>query len=31
MDLLHAGVTSPPKQGVLGFFRPEKSDDFGRV
>jgi hypothetical protein len=26
------GFTSPPKEGVLGeFFRPEKSDGFGRV
>jgi hypothetical protein len=25
------GFTSPPKQGVLGFFRPEKSDGFDRV
>ena len=39
-DLLHAanlrygtdGFTSPPKEGVLRiFFRPEKSDGFGRV
>jgi hypothetical protein len=40
MDILHAanlrngtaGFTSPPKEGLLGiFFRPEKSDGFGRV
>jgi len=39
-NLLHAvnlrhgtdGFTSPPKEGVLRiFFRPEKSDGFGRV
>ena len=38
-DLLHAvnvrhgtdGFTSPPKEGVLRIFRPEKSDGFGRV
>ena len=39
-DLLHAvnlrhgtdGFTSPPEEGVLGiFFRPEKSNGFGRV
>ena len=39
-DLLHAvnlrhgtdGFTSPPKEGVMRiFFRPEKSDGFGRV
>jgi hypothetical protein len=37
--LLHAanlrhgtdGVTSPPKEGMLWIFSPEKSDDFGRV
>jgi hypothetical protein len=37
-DLLHAinlrhgtdGFTSPPKEGVLRIFRPEKSDGFGR-
>jgi hypothetical protein len=37
--LLHAenlrhgtdGFTSPPKEGVLRIFSPEKSDDFGRV
>ena len=39
MDLLHAvnprhgtnGFTSLPKEGVLRFFHPEKSDGFGRV
>jgi hypothetical protein len=25
------GFTSPPKEGVLLIFSPEKSDDFGRV
>jgi hypothetical protein len=25
------GFTSPPKEGVLRIFSPEKSDDFGRV
>ena len=38
-DLLHAvnlwhgtdGFTSPPKEGVLRIFRPEKSNGFGRV
>jgi hypothetical protein len=25
------GFTSPPKEGVLGIFLPEKSDGFGRV
>jgi hypothetical protein len=38
-DLLHAanlrygtdGFTSPPKQGMLWIFSPEKSDGFGRV
>jgi hypothetical protein len=37
--LLHAanlrhgtdGFTSPPKEGMLRIFRPEKSDGFGRV
>jgi hypothetical protein len=37
--LLHAanlrhetgGFTSPPKEGMLWIFSPEKSDDFGRV
>jgi hypothetical protein len=37
-DLLHAtnlryganGFTSLPKEGMLGFFSPEKSDGFGR-
>jgi hypothetical protein len=37
--LLHAvnlrhgtdGFTSPPKEGVLRIFSPEKSDGFGRV
>ena len=39
MDLLHAGnlrhgtedFTSPPKEGVLRIFRPEKSNGFGRL
>jgi hypothetical protein len=38
-DLLHAanlrhgtdGFTSPPKEGLLWIFSPEKSDGFGRV
>jgi hypothetical protein len=38
-DFLHAaklrhgtdGFTSPPKEGVLRIFSPEKSDGFGRV
>jgi hypothetical protein len=31
-DLLHTdGFTSPPKEGVLRIFCPEKSDGFGRV
>jgi hypothetical protein len=38
-DLLHAvnirhgtdGFTTPPKEGVLRIFRPEKSDGLGRV
>jgi hypothetical protein len=38
-DFLHAeklqhetdGFTSPPKEGVLTIFSPEKSDSFGRV
>ena len=38
-DILHAqnlrhgtdGFTSPPKEGVLRIFCPEKSDGFGRV
>ena len=38
-DLLHAvnlrhgtnGFTSPPKEGVLRIFGPEKSDGFGRI
>jgi hypothetical protein len=38
-DLFHAaklrhgtgGVTSPPKEGMLWIFLPEKSDSFGRV
>jgi hypothetical protein len=38
-DLLHAaklrhgtdGFTSPPKEGMLGIFLPEKSDGFSRV
>jgi hypothetical protein len=38
-DLLHAanlrhgadGFTSPPKEGVLRIFSPEKSDGFSRV
>jgi hypothetical protein len=38
-DLLHAanlrhgtaGFTSPPKEGVMGILRPEKSECFGRV
>jgi hypothetical protein len=25
------GFTSPPKEGMLGNFSPEKSDGFGRV
>jgi hypothetical protein len=25
------GFTSPPKEGVLGIFSPEKFDGFGRV
>jgi hypothetical protein len=25
------GFTSPPKEGVLSIFSPEKSDGFGRV
>jgi hypothetical protein len=25
------GFTSPPKEGLLRIFSPEKSDDFGRV
>jgi hypothetical protein len=25
------GFTTPPKEGVLGIFSPEKSDSFGRV
>jgi hypothetical protein len=25
------GLTSPPKEGMLRIFRPEKSDGFGRV
>jgi hypothetical protein len=25
------GFTSPPKEGVLGIFSPEKSEGFGRV
>jgi hypothetical protein len=25
------GFTSPPKEGMLRIFRPEKSDGFGRV
>jgi hypothetical protein len=36
MDLLHLqhgtdGVISPPKEGMLKIFSPEKSDGFGRV
>jgi hypothetical protein len=26
-----AGFTSPPQEGMLGIFRPEKSDGIGRV
>jgi hypothetical protein len=31
--LLHGtdGFTSPPKEGMLRIFKPEKSDGFGRV